>query len=154
MPHTCPQCGAHYSTEESCQDRFNNLLLAELEQSAYFALHHLTVPCYMLQHNIYSREGWLWTRDGLDRFVYHGLTPGMARRQNRVTLDSGHRTFSVTRGPKLPGVENIRWTQTIANVRLDSAEHYETDVLAWAESILADSKALVRMPNATSTRSG
>jgi hypothetical protein len=120
------------------------LLAAELEQSGYYAMHHLSVPCYMLQHNIYSREGWLWARDGLNRFVYHGLTPAMARRQNRIKVDSGHRDFSFTRGPKLPGVEQIAWQQTIADVRLDSVEHYTADVLAWAKSILADSEELVR----------
>jgi hypothetical protein len=58
-------------------------------------------------------------------------------------MDSGQRTWSITRGPKLAGVESIAWTRTIADVRLDTAEHYCADVRAWAESILVDSAALV-----------
>lgn len=144
MPFTCPQCGAHYSTDETCEDRFHSDQLAEHEQPGYGTVHHLSVPCYMLQHNAYSRAGWLWARDLLFQFVYHGLTPETARRRNRINMDSGHRKFSITRGPKLPGIEDIGWKQTIGDVRLDSAEGCCADVLGWAKSILADSEELVR----------
>jgi hypothetical protein len=72
--------------------------VTELEQPAYYAVHHLSVAGYMLQHNIYSRDGWLETRELLSQFVHHGLTPAMARRQNRLKVDSGHRTLSFTEG--------------------------------------------------------
>lgn len=144
MPFTCPACGASYPTEETCEDRFNVSQLTEVEQPAYYAVHHLSVPCYMLQHNGYSRPGWLAVRDLLWKFVYEGWTPAMARRTIRVSADSGHRDWSFTRGPKLEGVETIAWTYTIAQVRLDTAENYCADVRYWAESILADSEALIR----------
>jgi hypothetical protein len=142
MSFLCPQCGAVFSSEESCQDRFNASQLMELEQPDRYAVHHLSVPCYMLQHNAYSREGWLEVRKLLSKFIYAGWTPAMARREARVSADSGHRTFSFTKGPKLPGVEQIVWRYTIANVRLDNAEFYCADVRHWAESILADSEYL------------
>jgi hypothetical protein len=44
----------------------------------------------------------------------------------------------------LPGVELIRWTMTVAEVRLDTPEQYCADVRRWAESVLADSAALVK----------
>jgi hypothetical protein len=97
----------------------------------------------MLQHNAYSREGWLFTRALLARFVA-GDTPDAARRRSRGALDSGRRTWSVTRGEKLAGVDGIAWTRTIADVRLDTAERYCADVRAWAASVLADSEELAR----------
>jgi hypothetical protein len=144
MSFSCPQCGAVYTADETCQDRFNISQLKEIEQPAYYAVHHLSVPCYLLQHNAYSREGWIEVRKLLAKFIYDGWTPTMARRQNRVNADSGHRTWSFTKGAKLPGVENIVWSYTLAEVRLDTAEAYCADVRRWAESVLADSEQLIR----------
>ncbi len=144
MPHTCPHCRATFPGEETCQERFNISLLKEAEQSAYYAVHHLIVPCYMLQHNVYSRRGWLEVRKLLSKFVYDNWTPAMARRQYRVSADSGHRTWSFTKGAKLAGVENVSWSFTIADIRLDSAEIYCADVTRWAKQILADTEDLVR----------
>ncbi len=141
---TCPQCGAALAPGETCRDRFNEGQLKEVEQPARYAVHQLSVPCYMLQHNVYSREGWLEVRETLRQFVEEGLKPTDARRRNRIRLDSGHRAWSVTRGPKLAGVEQIHWTFTVADLRLDTPEHYCADVKRWAQSVLADSAALVR----------
>lgn len=115
----------------------------ELDDPAYYAVHHLSVPCYMLQHNAYSREGWLEVRTLLSKFVHEGWTPEMARRQIRVNMDSGQRSWSITGGPKLPGVETIVWSFSLANVRLDTAETYCADVRRWAERILADTQQLL-----------
>lgn len=143
MSFTCPQCGAYFPSEETCEDRFNLSQVTELEQPAYYAVHHLSVPCYMLQHNAYSREGWIEVWKLLAKFVHEGWTPAMARRQSRVSADSGQRTWSFTKGAKLPGVEEIIWSMTIADVRLDTAEAYCEDVRQWARQILADSAALI-----------
>jgi hypothetical protein len=110
---------------------------------AYLAVHHLSVPCFMLQHNHYSREGWIRVRQVLVRFP-SGLTPQEAHRAYRNAIASGKRTYSFTKGPKLAGVESIGWTRTIADVRLDTAEHYCADVWAWAEGIVRDSEGLMR----------
>ncbi len=144
MPYRCPQCGAFFVDVETCQDYFDTCQLKEIEQPAYYAVHHLSVPCYMLQHNAYAPEGWLEVRKLLGKFVYDGWTRAMARRHYRVAADSGHRTWSFTRGARLQGVEAIVWRFTIADVKLVTAELYCTDVRHWAESILADTEALVR----------
>lgn len=97
----------------------------------------------MLQHNRYSREGWIQVRQMLARFLT-GLTPHEVRRDRRKALDSGNRTYSFTKGPKLAGVESIAWTYTVADVRLDTAEHYCADVWAWAAQVVRDSEGLMR----------
>ena len=143
MPETCRQCGARLAPEQTCEDVFYLGQIKEVEDPAYYAVHHLSVPCYMLQHNFYSRQGWLEVYGLLAEFV-NGLTPGEARRRNRESMDSGKRTFSITRGAKLDGVEQMKWSFTVADVRLDSAEYYCADVRRWAECVLADSAELVR----------
>ncbi|MEP7357503.1 MAG: DUF5946 family protein [Anaerolineales bacterium] len=143
MASICPQCGGLFPDGESCQARFDLSQATEAEQPAYYAVHHLSVPAYWLQHNRYSREGWLFSRALLDQFVHHGLTPAQARLQNRQALDSGQRAFSFARGPKLAGVENITWTVTLAGVPLDSAERYCAGVRRWAQGVLADSLPLI-----------
>ena len=145
MTTTSSQCGATIASEETCNDRYNTAQVKEIENpTSYYAVHHLSVTCYMLQHNIYSRAGWLVARDLLNQFVYGGLTPAEARRRNRVPMDSGHRTWSLTKGAKLAQVDDIVWTRTIADVRLDTAEHYCADVNDWAIHVLADTDALVQ----------
>ena len=144
MSYLCPQCGARFATDEMCQDRFNVSQLKEVEQPAYYVVHHLSVPCYMLQHNVYSRPGWLEVRKLLWKFIHEGWTPMMARRENKVYADSGHRSWSFTKGAKLAGVESIVWSFKIADVKLETAECYCADVRRWAESILTDSEALIR----------
>ena len=143
MPITCPVCGAKLPKDTTCRDLFDLSQLKEIEQPEYYAVHQLSVLCYMLQHNIYSRSGWLGARELLFQFVNRGLTPAAARRQNRKKLDSGKRDWSLTKGEKLAGVEAVKWTFTIADVRLDTAEHYTADVRRWAESVLADTEMLV-----------
>lgn len=143
MPDRCPRCGATYRTDETCEDRFNAGQAQELTDPAYYAVHHLSVPYFMLQHNRYSRDGWIRARELLARFL-NGLTPDEARRQSRRALDSGNRTYSFTRGPKLAGVDMIAWTRTVADVRLDAAAHYCSDVREWAASIVRDSDEMMR----------
>jgi hypothetical protein len=59
-------------------------------------------------------------------------------------MDSGQRTWSLTKGAKLAQVGDIVWTRTIADVRIDTTEHYCADVRDWAIAVLADTAALVQ----------
>jgi hypothetical protein len=65
----------------------------------------------------------------------------MARRH---ILGAGHRSWSFTKGARLPGLEKIAWDRTIADAWLDTADHYGADVRLWAERILANSDDLIR----------
>jgi hypothetical protein len=139
----CPDCGAEFATGEQCRERFDLCLAKELEHPATYGLvHHLTVICYMLQHQGYSRLGWLEARELLVKFIRQGQTPAGVRRQNRQRLDSRRRTWSVTRGEKF-SIAGESWSRTIADVRLDNAEVYQTDVTLWARAVLADTEKLL-----------
>jgi len=141
---TCPQCGATFPSGETCRERFATTQMMELEDPAYYAVHHLSVPCYMLQHKGYSRDGWLAVRQILHQFVHEGLTPVQARRQNRRMWDGGRRKWSLIKGTKLTKADDIVWTRTIPDVRIDTAEHYCADVLEWAIAVLANTESLVK----------
>lgn len=141
----CSQCSAGFPPGETCRDRFDLCLAKEFEHpDTYGAVHYFTVACYMLQHNEYSRQAWLDTRAGLAQVLRQGLTPAALRKQNRQKLDSSQRKWKVTRGERIPEVDAIDWTRTIADVRLDSPEVYCADVKQWANSLLSDTDALVQ----------
>jgi hypothetical protein len=138
---SCPQCGAELPSGETCRQRFERCLTLDYEHpETYGAVHHLVVACYMLQHNQYSRRGWLEARTLVDDAIRHGVTPADIRKRNRRSYDSGQRQWSITSGEKMTGVDGITWSRTIADVRMDSAEAYKQDVLRWAESVLSDSQ--------------
>ena len=145
MTNKCPQCGAEYAGGDDCGNRFNLCLAKEYENPAAFgAVHHLTVICYMLQHNAYSHASWLGARDLLRQFMQQGVTPAQARQRNRDHLDSSQRAWSITQGARFPQFASIPWTRTVADVRLDTPETYCADVRLWAASVLADTEPFIQ----------
>lgn len=143
MVQSCPDCGAEFPTGEQCRDRFDLCLAKELEHpTTYGLVHHLTVISYMLQHQGYSRQGWLESRELLVKFIRQGQTPAEVRRQNQQGLDSGRRKWSITIGERF-STAGVTWTRTIAQVRLDNAEVYRADVTLWATAVLADTEGLL-----------
>jgi len=145
MMNRCPQCGAEYAAGEDCGNRFNLCLAKEYENpSAYGAVHHLTVICYMLQHNVYSHEGWLGARELLRQFMQQGITPSESRKHTCNELDGERRKWNVTKGARFPKFGSISWTRTVADVRLDSPETYCADVRLWATSVLAETEPFIQ----------
>jgi len=138
----CPQCNATLEPGETCRERFDALQLIEMSSAAYYAVHHLSVPTWMLQHNEYSRRGWLEVRRLLVDFVNEGLTPDGARRRQQSAFSDSRKGWSITRGPKLDKVEAVAWTTTVADVQSDTAEHYVEDVRRWASTVLEDTEHL------------
>ena len=148
MSQKCPRCGAQFPSAELCRNRFDLCLALEYENpTAFGAVHHLMVACYMLQHNEYSRDVWLEARNMIARFIREGVTPEEMRKQNRSKFDNGHRRWSVTKGAKLPEFDAIVWSRTIAGVRLDNPENYCADVELWANSVLADTETFIEELN-------
>ena len=141
MPDPCPQCGAIYPSGETCQEHFEACLALEYEHpQAYGSVHMLTVACYMLQHNLYSRRGWLETRQMVAQTIRLGTTSAEIRNEYQRKLDSGQRKWSVNKGEKLAEFDAIRWARTIADLRLDSPARYVADVKRWAECVLEDTE--------------
>lgn len=134
MRPTCPSCGAAFTDGNSCDDRFNELLALEFTDSTYFAVHHLMVPAFMLQHNRYGHDGWLAARSLLKAFLAEGTDPREAERR------MARRWASVTRGAPFDRFDEIRWSRTIADVRTDDADAYRRDVEAWAGSAVTDTE--------------
>ncbi len=140
----CPECGAQYAEDDDCDSRFNQCLALEYENpSAYGAVHHLTVACYMLQHNRYSHRAWLEAREMLRQFVEEGVEPAEMRRANKRRVDSSQREWSIAQGPRFSGFGSISWTRTIADVRLGNPGEYGEDVKRWARAILSDTARTV-----------
>lgn len=143
MTARCPDCGARLPAGQSCYESFTAGQLKELDNPAYWAVHHLSVPCWLLQHDRYSRDGWLATYRLLIRFLRDGVPPATVLRQTQPKVASDRRSWSFSKGLKLPGVAEIRWSTTVADVELTTAEGYCAGVRRWAESILADAAAVV-----------
>ncbi len=148
MLYKCPRCGAQFPAGETCRDRFDLCLAKEFEEpTSSGSVHHLTVACYMLQHNLYSRQAWLEAREMVAQFIRQGRAPSDVRRQNRKRLDSGRRRWSVTKGAKMAGLDGVVWTRTLADVRLDTPDLYCADVKLWAEGVLSDTESVLPESN-------
>ena len=141
----CPHCGAAYRGGPECEARFHRCLALEFEDPTTFgAVHHLSVSCYMLQHDGYSAPAWLEVREMVARFLREGTPPREMARRRRPLYDQSRRGWSVTRGERVPGIERIRWSRTIADVRFDDVDTYCADVRRWAEAVVADTEESVR----------
>ncbi len=135
----CPECGAALDPGESCEERFHRCLALEYEDwTGYGAVHHLTVPAYMLQHpGRYSREGGLEARRLLAAFL-SGKAPTTVRSQNRAHLDSGRRPWRMAGGEPVAPPAGATWSRTISDVRMDDPATYCAGVVEWARAVLAD----------------
>ena len=138
----CEKCGGSFNNREGCADRYQRALANEFENPEYGIVHHLTVPCYHLQHNLYSKEGWIKVRQILHQFLNEGLTADKARNINRDIYDNGKRNYSITKGETFADVDKINWTFTIADIHFDTPEVYCNTIKTWAISILKDSAAI------------
>ena len=134
----CPDCGARLAEAETCRERFGACLSLEYQNPATFgAVHHLSVICYALQHNGYSRAAWIDARDLLARCLHENLTGADLLRITREKLGN-RKNGSINRGPRLKGVSGVVWTVTVADVDTTDLAAYETGVRRWAASVVAD----------------
>ena len=136
----CTECGA---PDNLCQARFDELLILEFTDPGYGAVHHLTVATYMLQHSSkLTREGWLYERDLLRKFLVENKSPALIRQQIKDTVDSGKRTFKIKSKDGVPVINKSTWKTTILNVRAENAGVYCEDITAWARSALEEANAV------------
>ncbi len=132
----CPECGA---PELACEARYHECLVKEFTDAGFGSVHHLTVSAYMVQHSSnLTKEGWLFERDLLHDFLVNRKDPARVRQENQDSLDSGERKFKISSRDGLSKIDMHQWTKTILDVRLDDAATYCSDVIAWAQAVLAD----------------
>jgi hypothetical protein len=138
MDQACPECGAAWVNETTCQDCFHQMLFWENEYPGYGEVHHLLVLCYHLQHpSLYSAEGLVEARRLLTAFVAEGATPEEVRRQNRAKVSSDKRTWKIKATAVSQGSyrQPINWPLTAVDVVNNGPDHYCATVRQWAQSI-------------------
>lgn len=144
MSEHCPECGALWRHGVTCADHFHQMLFWENEDSANWAVHHLTVLCYHLQHpSLYAADGLEHAKGLLIKFVDEGVDPRVLRVQMRDEVDSGKRKFKITATADSRGAyaHPITWTMTAADVVAGGIAQYIEQVTAWGRSALADLRA-------------
>ena len=142
----CPECGA---PDSACEARYHEFLVKEFEDPGYGAVHHLTVATYMLQHSsMLTKEGWLYERELLREFLIEKKPPSFVRKEKRDVVDSGKRTFKIKAKDGLPKIPRTTWSKTVLDVRDENAEDYCADVMAWAESVLAEAEMVDEIDSA------
>ena len=137
-PQKCPECGATWPREQTCEGCFHQMLFWEAEYPAYGEVHHLMVLCYYLQHpSLYSPAGLYEARQLLEEFVDRGASPAAVRQRNRDHMDSGKRDWKITGTPASQRAypQPMHWTMTVIDVAAEGAENYCDNVRAWARSI-------------------
>lgn len=134
----CPSCRA-----TACEELFHRFLALEFNDPAYGAVHHLTVPAYMLQHpHRLSQEGWRQMRATLHAFLVEGRTPQAHRAALRDSVSSSNRTTSLKNGPHQPLPAAFTWSQTIAAVDHTTPQRYRQTIEQWARAVLSDAQSI------------
>lgn len=134
----CPECGAFWLAGRTCPDDFHQMLAWEVEYPHLGEVHHLLVLCFYLQHpSLYSAEGLTYARQLLTQFLEEGVTPAQIRKQKRLQVDSGRRTWKIKGTATAFGAYGraIEWAITAADVVAKGPDNYCNHVKAWAHSV-------------------
>jgi hypothetical protein len=120
-----PPCECGEPAVSRCRAAFDAALAAEFGDPEYFAVHHLTVAAYQVQHpRTYPLRG---AFEVLRRFVDEGVAPSQMRRD----LTAG----DVGSDVRADGAA-VTGALRLSSVRLDDAVAYCDDVERYARSVL------------------
>ena len=139
IPPTCPQCGAPWKPDLTCQDHFHQMLFWEAEEAALGKVHHLMVLSYSLQHpSLYSSQGLENAIGLLVDFLEKGMEPDQVRFEMRAVVDAGKRSWTITARSASQGTypNPVHWPMTVADIVAGGPETYCQNVRTWAHSIL------------------
>jgi hypothetical protein len=143
----CPECGAPISADDSCTLRYQRFLALEFSDARFGAVHHLTVPAYMLQHpSQLSSADWHAMRQTLSAFLIDVVTPAQMRQRITRSVQAQPQKESLTRGAQFQFPPGFAFTRTILSVDDSSPETYCRDIEAWARQVLAEVKAISCKP--------
>ncbi len=139
MSQQCTDCGAEWKDGKTCEDDFHQMLFWEGDNPGNWAVHHLMVLCYHLQHpRLYSADGLTEGKRLLVEFVQNGVSTEEIRSRNKDRVDSGKRTWKikVTADSKGAYANPVQWSMTVADVIAGGIESYCDNVRKWAQSML------------------
>ncbi len=134
----CPECGAALPDGTTCETGFHQMLFWETENPANWAVHHLTVLCYHLQHpSLYSSAGLEGGKQLLTAFVRDGISPADVRRTSRDKVNSSNRDWKITARPDSKGAyaHPPAWTMRATDVVAGGSDFYCDSVREWAQSV-------------------
>ncbi len=138
---TCSECGAVLDGDMTCESCFHQMLFWENENAANWAVHHLMVLCYYLQHpTLYSQDGVTVGKGLLTAFVKEGRSPAEMREANRDRVNSKNRNWKITARPDDKGsyANPVIWRMYAADVVRGGEPQYLDNVRSWAKSMYED----------------
>lgn len=142
MSETCTKCGAVHTGEKTCESIFGEFLALEFTDSGYGRVHFLTVACYMVQHEAYSDEMYVWVQTALRKYLEECHTIEMIRQD---AAQGPGRTKGIRRPVDAPPLPKVAWSMTIADVavQMHDAESYCKLIEQWGRSTLQEMGPLV-----------
>jgi hypothetical protein len=140
MSAPCPDCGAVFDQDDTCQSVFDSLLVLEFTDPAYGEVHMLTVACFMIQHRRYSDEALVWIEQQLRAHLERDVPVGQIRKHAAQEARQDKRAWKVTRRPGEKPLPPIAWSMTIADVAqgYQDAASYRDLVKQWAKATLKE----------------
>jgi hypothetical protein len=145
MPDICPECGAAWTKNRTCQSAFDEFLVLEYTDPEYGIVHMLTVACFMIQHGRYSDEGLVWIERRLREHIEKGMSMEEIRRKMGGETDQIRRRWKVVRQPGDLPQRSIPWTMTIMDVagNMQDASSYRDLIKQWAITTLREMQPLL-----------
>ena len=149
--HRCPECGADWTGGSTCQSVFDEFMGLEFYDTGYWAVHMLTVACFMIQHGRYSDAGLAWIEKQLRVNLDGEMTQEQIRASAAGEVSQSQRDWKVTRRPDEPPLPKIPWSMTIVDVErelmnyqgTDDAARYQELIKQWARITLKEMRPLL-----------
>lgn len=92
--YTCVKCGAVHPQDNTCESIFNEFMALEFTDPSYGQVHFLTVASYMVQHEGYSDEMYVWVQTALRRHLEEGYPAELIRQDMAKGPGSTSPTYS------------------------------------------------------------
>jgi hypothetical protein len=137
MSETCGKCGAVLPEGKTCESIYGEFLALEFVDPGYGKVHFLTVACYMVQHEGYSDEAYVWVQSALRNYLEEGHTSEMIRAEAAQGIG---RAKGIRRPADALSLPKIAWTMTISDVasRMHDAESYCKLIEQWGRTTLQE----------------
>lgn len=142
MSETCTKCGTVHTGEKTCESIFGEFMALEFTDPAYGRVHFLTVACYMVQHEGYSDELYVWVQTALRKYLEEGQNTEMIRQD---AAQGPGRTKGIRRPADAKSLPKVAWSMTIVDVaaQMQDAESYCKLIERWGHTTLQEMGPLV-----------